>query len=65
MTIRYQFGVVDARRSAIRAWAASLQPEHQAIVDDAPIAADFPGGASHSNLRAKGLNQQQQHGQHR
>ena len=45
MTINYQFGCVDAHGALIRAQAASLEAEHQAIVRDVLAAADFWGGA--------------------
>jgi uncharacterized protein YukE len=45
MTIKYQFGGVDAHGALIRARAASLEAEHQAIVRDVLAAADFWGGA--------------------
>ena len=45
MTINYQFGGVDAHGALIRAHAASLEAEHQAIVRDVLAAADFWGGA--------------------
>ncbi len=45
MTINYQFGDVDAHGALIRAQAASLEAEHQAIVRDVLVAGDFWGGA--------------------
>ncbi|MCV7123272.1 WXG100 family type VII secretion target [Mycobacterium lacus] len=45
MTINYQFGDVDAHGATIRAQAASLEAEHQAIVRDVLAAGDFWGGA--------------------
>ncbi|ORB32839.1 hypothetical protein BST40_27390, partial [Mycobacterium persicum] len=45
MTINYQFGDVDAHGALIRAQAASLEAEHQAIVRDVLAAGDFWGGA--------------------
>ena len=45
MTINYQFGDVDAHGALIRAQAASLEQEHQAIVRDVLAAGDFWGGA--------------------
>ncbi len=45
MTINYQFGDVDAHGAMIRAQAASLEAEHQAIVRDVLAAGDFWGGA--------------------
>src|SRR4030088_3383870 len=45
MTINYQFGDVDAHGALIRAQAASLESEHQAIVRDVLAAGDFWGGA--------------------
>jgi hypothetical protein len=44
MTITYQFGDVDAHGATIRAQAASLEAEHQAIVRDVLAAGDFWGG---------------------
>jgi uncharacterized protein YukE len=44
MTINYQFGDVDAHGALIRAQAASLEAEHQAIVRDVLAAGDFWGG---------------------
>jgi Proteins of 100 residues with WXG len=44
MTINYQFGDVDAHGATIRAQAASLESEHQAIVRDVLAAGDFWGG---------------------
>ena len=45
MTINYQFGDVDSHGALIRAQAASLEAEHQAIVRDVLAAGDFWGGA--------------------
>src|ERR1700743_1199224 len=45
MTINYQFGDVDAHGALIRAQAASLEAEHQAIVRDVLAAGDFWGGS--------------------
>ncbi len=45
MTISYQFGDVAAHGATIRARAASLEAELQAIVRDVPAAGDFWGGA--------------------
>src|SRR6516164_976321 len=45
MTINYQFGDVDAHGALIRAQAASLEAEHQAIIRDVLAAGDFWGGA--------------------
>ena len=45
MSINYQFGDVDAHGALIRAQAASLKSEHQAIVRDVLAAGDFWGGA--------------------
>jgi hypothetical protein len=46
MTIHYQFGDVDADAGAtIRAPAAALEAEHQAIVRDVPAAGDFGAGS--------------------
>lgn len=45
MTINYQFGDVDAHGAMIRAQAAALEAEHQAIVRDVLAAGDFWGGA--------------------
>ena len=45
MTINYQFGDVDAHGATIRAQAAALEAEHQAIVRDVLAAGDFWGGA--------------------
>ena len=45
MSINYQFGDVDAHGALIRAQAASLESEHQAIVRDVLAAGDFWGGA--------------------
>jgi hypothetical protein len=43
MTINYQFGDVDAHGALIRAQAASLEAEHQAIVRDVLAAGDYWG----------------------
>ncbi len=45
MTINYKFGDADAHGTTIRAQAASLEAEHQAIVRDVLAAGDFWGGA--------------------
>jgi uncharacterized protein YukE len=45
MTINYQFGDVDAHGALIRAQAANLEAEHQAIIRDVLAAGDFWGGA--------------------
>src|SRR6202012_5067465 len=45
MSINYQFGDVDAHGALIRAQAASLESEHQAIVRDVLAAGDFWGGS--------------------
>ncbi len=45
MSISYQFGDVDAHGATIRAQAASLEAEHQAIVRDVLAAGDFWGGS--------------------
>ncbi len=45
MTISYQFPDVDAHGALIRAQAASLEAEHQAIVRNVLAAGDFWGGA--------------------
>ncbi|WP_044111156.1 WXG100 family type VII secretion target [Mycobacterium canetti] len=45
MAINYQFGDVDAHGAMIRARAAVLEAEHQAIVHDVLAAGDFWGGA--------------------
>jgi hypothetical protein len=41
MTINYQFGDVDAHGALIRAQAASLEAEHQAIVRDVLACQEF------------------------
>lgn len=41
MSINYQFGDVDAHGALIRAQAASLEAEHQAIIRDVLAAGDF------------------------
>jgi len=43
--INYQFGDVDAHGALIRAQAAAMETEHQAIVRDVLAAADFWGGS--------------------
>lgn len=45
MSISYQFGDIDAHGALIRAQAAALEAEHQAIVRDVLAAGDFWGGA--------------------
>ncbi|ORJ55583.1 WXG100 family type VII secretion target [Mycobacterium simiae] len=45
MTINYQFGDIAAHGATIRAQAAALEAEHQAIVADVLAAGDFWGGA--------------------
>jgi len=45
MSINYSFGDVDAHGATIRAQAASLEAEHQAIVRDVLAAGDFWGGS--------------------
>lgn len=45
MSINYQFGDVDAHGALIRAQAAALEAEHQAIISDVLAAGDFWGGA--------------------
>lgn len=45
MSINYQFGDVDAHGALIRAQAATLEAEHQAIIRDVLAAGDFWGGA--------------------
>ena len=45
MSINYQFGDVDAHGALIKAQAASLEAEHQAIVRDVLAAGDFWGGS--------------------
>ncbi|ORX07198.1 WXG100 family type VII secretion target [Mycolicibacillus trivialis] len=45
MTINYQFGDVNAHGAMIRAQAAALEAEHQAIIRDVLMAGDFWGGA--------------------
>jgi len=44
MSINYQFGDVDAHGALIRAQAAALEAEHQAIVHDVLAAGVFWGG---------------------
>ena len=50
MSISYQFGDVDAHGALIRAQAASLEAEHQAIVRDVLAACDFCRGAGSKDL---------------
>ncbi|MEZ0364596.1 MULTISPECIES: WXG100 family type VII secretion target [Mycobacterium] len=45
MSINYQFGDVDAHGALIKAQAASLEAEHQAIIADVLAAGDFWGGS--------------------
>jgi len=45
MSINYSFGDVDTHGATIRAQAASLEQEHQAIVRDILAAGDFWGGS--------------------
>ncbi len=45
MSINYQFGDVDAHGALIRAQAASLEAEHQAIIRDVLSAGAFWGGS--------------------
>jgi len=45
MSINYQFADVDAHGALIKAQAASLEAEHQAIIRDVLAAGDFWGGA--------------------
>jgi uncharacterized protein YukE len=45
MTINYHFGDVDSHGATIRAQAAALEAEHQAIIRDVLAAGDFWGGA--------------------
>jgi uncharacterized protein YukE len=45
MSINYQFGDVAAHGALIRAQAASLEAEHQAIVASVVSAGDFWGGS--------------------
>jgi ESAT-6 family protein len=45
MTINYQFGDVAAHGAIIRAQAAAMEAEHQAIIRDVLAAADFWGGS--------------------
>jgi uncharacterized protein YukE len=45
MSINYQFGDVDAHGGTIRAQAAALEAEHQAIIRDVLAAGDFWGGS--------------------
>jgi uncharacterized protein YukE len=51
MSISYQFGDVDAHGALIRAKAASLEAEHQAIVRDVIAAGDFWGGAGSASCQ--------------
>jgi hypothetical protein len=44
MTINYQSGDVDAHGALIRAHAAAVEAEHQAIIRDVLTAGDFWGG---------------------
>jgi hypothetical protein len=44
MAINHQFGNLDVGGAAIRAQAASLEAEHQAIARNAAAARDFRGG---------------------
>ena len=50
MSINYSFGDVDTHGATIRAQAASLEQEHQAIVRDVLAAGDFWGGAGFGGL---------------
>jgi hypothetical protein len=45
ITLNYQFGDVDADGALIRAQAAALEAEHQAIIRDVLAAGEFWGGA--------------------
>ena len=45
MTINYQFGDVAAHGGVIRAQAAAMEAEHQAIIRDVLAADDFWGGS--------------------
>lgn len=45
MSINYHFGDLDAHGATIKAQAASLEAEHQAIIRDVMAAGDFWGGA--------------------
>ena len=46
MTINHQLGDVDARGATMRAQAAGLEAEHQAIVCDVRAAGEFRGRAA-------------------
>ena len=56
MSISYQFGDVDAHGALIRAQAASLEAEHQAIVRDVLAAGDFWGGSGSVACRSSSPN---------
>jgi uncharacterized protein YukE len=45
MTINYQFGDIAAHGGVIRAQAAAMEAEHQAIIRDVLAAGDFWGGS--------------------
>ncbi|WP_179475226.1 WXG100 family type VII secretion target [Mycolicibacterium vinylchloridicum] len=45
MSINYVFGDIDAHGAVIKAQAAALEAEHQAIIRDVVAASDFWGGA--------------------
>ena len=45
MSINYQFGDVAAHGGVIRAQAAAMEAEHQAIIRDVLAAGDFWGGS--------------------
>jgi uncharacterized protein YukE len=45
MTINYQFGDVASHGALIRAQAAAMEAEHQAIIRDVLAAGDFWGGS--------------------
>jgi hypothetical protein len=51
MTINYQSGDVDAHGATIRAEAAYLEAEHQAVVRDVLAAGGFWGGAGSAACR--------------
>lgn len=51
MTINYQFGDVNAHGAMIKAQAASLEAEHQAIIRDVLMAGDFWGGAGSASCQ--------------
>ncbi|MCV7235699.1 hypothetical protein [Mycobacterium branderi] len=53
MSINYQFGDVDAHGALIRAQAASLEAEHQAIIRDVLAAGDFWGSSATSTPMAR------------